>query len=210
MSLSGDEPPPTALYTPHIQQGEPGTAGTASTNAIASTTAMAFKKMEERSPAYLARSTHYDGNIVVTSDDRGVIKVFRQDCAAQKRRHECWDSGSAFSKKQGANGVGGFAGAAAGFISGFGRTGSVRTRGSAGSVVVSRRGSMSQNGAGIVLPSGVQQPQQHAMMVGAPSSVNSDRILSWRQGIENGTDKTGRGTVSKRGLKGGTTTPGTP
>ncbi|KAL8996498.1 MAG: hypothetical protein Q9169_004007 [Polycauliona sp. 2 TL-2023] len=39
----------------------------------------------EESPAYIARSGHPNGNIIVTSDYMGHIKVFRQDCAYQKR-----------------------------------------------------------------------------------------------------------------------------
>lgn len=39
----------------------------------------------EGSPAYIARSAHPDGNIIVTADYLGRIKVFRQDCAYQKR-----------------------------------------------------------------------------------------------------------------------------
>ena len=39
----------------------------------------------EESPAYLARCAHPDGNIIVTADFLGHIKVFRQDCAYQNR-----------------------------------------------------------------------------------------------------------------------------
>ena len=39
----------------------------------------------EESPAYLARCAHPDGNIIVTADFMGNIKVFRQDCAYQNR-----------------------------------------------------------------------------------------------------------------------------
>ncbi|KAL9606651.1 MAG: hypothetical protein Q9179_000173 [Wetmoreana sp. 5 TL-2023] len=39
----------------------------------------------EESPAYVARSGHPGGNIIVTADCMGHIKVFRQDCAYQKR-----------------------------------------------------------------------------------------------------------------------------
>ena len=39
----------------------------------------------EESPAYLARCAHPDGNIIVTADFMGHIKVFRQDCAYQNR-----------------------------------------------------------------------------------------------------------------------------
>ncbi|KAF2104865.1 WD40 repeat-like protein, partial [Rhizodiscina lignyota] len=43
-----------------------------------------FKRAEE-SPAYLARTAHMGGNIIVTADYAGNIKVFRQDCAYGKR-----------------------------------------------------------------------------------------------------------------------------
>ncbi|KAL8366873.1 hypothetical protein RB595_005035 [Gaeumannomyces hyphopodioides] len=54
----------------------------------------------EQSPAYLARSTHYDGNIIVTSDDTGIIKVFRQDCAF-RRRTDGFDTASVLSRRTG-------------------------------------------------------------------------------------------------------------
>lgn len=47
-------------------------------------------------PAYIARSAHSDGNIIVTADYMGHIKVFRQDCAYQKRFR---NDNSNFSKK---------------------------------------------------------------------------------------------------------------
>lgn len=50
-------------------------------------------------PAYLARCSHRGGQIIVTTDYTGQIKVFRQDCAFQKRKQESWDAGSTFSKK---------------------------------------------------------------------------------------------------------------
>jgi WD repeat-containing protein 44 len=68
-------------------------------------------------PAYLARSAHPGGNIIVSADYTGQIKIFRQDCAYQKRRHESWDNNSMFSKKR------------------LGRSGSVTTRTSASSSV---------------------------------------------------------------------------
>ncbi|KAL2182079.1 WD40-repeat-containing domain protein [Thermothelomyces heterothallicus CBS 202.75] len=128
-------------------------------------------KRPEPSPAYIARSTHYDGHIIITTGDTGIIKVFRQDCAYAKRRHESWETGSTFSRKLGAGGV---------YIGGgLGRSGSVLTRTSAGSTAHSRRGSLSQP----VPPSVLGSPQFHA--VGA----HPDRILSWRQGIEHGGDR---------------------
>ncbi|RYO76414.1 hypothetical protein DL766_000512 [Monosporascus sp. MC13-8B] len=58
-------------------------------------------KRPGESPAFIARSTHCDGNIIVTTDHSGSIKVFRQDCAFAKRRQamENWETGSVFSKK---------------------------------------------------------------------------------------------------------------
>ena len=53
----------------------------------------------EESPAYIARSSHRDGNIIVTADYMGRIRVFRQDCAYKNRlRNENWDK-SKSSKK---------------------------------------------------------------------------------------------------------------
>lgn len=53
----------------------------------------------EESPGYIARSAHPDGNIIVSADYMGVIKVFRQDCAHGRRRVESWEPSSTFSKR---------------------------------------------------------------------------------------------------------------
>ncbi|ROV90116.1 hypothetical protein VMCG_09762 [Cytospora schulzeri] len=127
-------------------------------------------KKPEYTPAYLARTAHRDGNIIVTSDDQGVIKVFRQDCAFAKRRHESWETGSAFSRKPGAI-----------LNAGLGRSSSIRTRTSTGSAAPSRRGSLSAGtGQPGHLPPGV--------VWGAPGTpkMASDMILSWRQNVEGG------------------------
>ncbi|KAF3908594.1 hypothetical protein ABW21_db0209698 [Orbilia brochopaga] len=58
-------------------------------------------KPAEESPAYVARSMHLDGHIMVTADLYGKIKVFRQDCAWLKRKSENWETSSTFSKKIG-------------------------------------------------------------------------------------------------------------
>lgn len=65
----------------------------------------------EETPQYAARHSHNGGLILVTGDYTGEIKVFRQDCAYQKRREGSWDTAS-FSKKM------------------LGRSGSVATRAS--------------------------------------------------------------------------------
>lgn len=55
-------------------------------------------KRPEASASYLARSTHPDGNIIITAS-QGVIKVFRQDCAWDKWRPDNTDASSIFSKR---------------------------------------------------------------------------------------------------------------
>ncbi|KAJ2968683.1 hypothetical protein NUW58_g10171 [Xylaria curta] len=55
----------------------------------------------EESPAFISRSAHSDGQIIVTTDNSGVIKVFRQDCAFVKRRYDNWETNSSFSRKLG-------------------------------------------------------------------------------------------------------------
>lgn len=82
----------------------------------------------EASPAYLARCTHIDGNIIITADYQGKIKVFRQDCAYHKRRSDNWETASNFSKKM------------------LGRSNSIMTRHSTGSH--SRRTSISHTSVG--------------------------------------------------------------
>lgn len=117
-----------------------------------------FAKKTEPSPAYVARTAHRGGNIIVTTDDQGVIKVFRQDCAFGKRRHESWETGSTLSRKPGM------------MASGIGRSASIRTRTSTGSAAHSRRGSLS---TGPWVPPGTPK-------------LPSDMILSWRQNVEGG------------------------
>lgn len=102
----------------------------ASTTALSDATceAPSIVRRPEESPAYIARSAHADGNVIVTADRRGEIRVFRQDCASQKRRNENWETGSAaFGRKLGRSG----------------RSGSVLTATSAGSASRSRRTSLS-------------------------------------------------------------------
>jgi WD repeat-containing protein 44 len=72
-------------------------------------------KRAPETPAYLNRHSHVGGHIIVSADYTGEIKIFRQDCAYQKRRLESWDGGSTFSKKM------------------LGRSGSVHTRNSVAS-----------------------------------------------------------------------------
>ncbi|TQV94409.1 hypothetical protein V2A60_002559 [Cordyceps javanica] len=93
-------------------------------------------KKQHESPAYIERSKHKLGNIIITADRKGIIKVFRQDCAAVKRHQSLWETGSKFSGK----------------VAGVGRSSSLATRTSGGSRVQSRRGSLSTNGNGNLAP----------------------------------------------------------
>ncbi|KAK9447683.1 WD40-repeat-containing domain protein [Limtongia smithiae] len=47
-------------------------------------------------------TTHIDGNIIVSADQTGHIKVFRQDCAYEKRK-EAYDAAVAFQKSAASN-----------------------------------------------------------------------------------------------------------
>jgi WD repeat-containing protein 44 len=113
-----------------------------------------FKRAEE-SPAYLTRSRHPGGNIIVTADYNGCIKVFRQDCAWQKRqRSELWDNGSINLRSR--------AGSMRSSI--VGRTNSIATR-------------TSRN-------SGSGRPRRDSLRSHGTQPAG-ERILSWRQAIPN-------------------------
>ncbi|KAI0399171.1 WD40-repeat-containing domain protein [Xylaria palmicola] len=104
----------------------------------------------EQSPAFISRSAHPDGHIIVTTDNSGLIKVFRQDCASAKRRYDNWETNSSFSRKLGRDRLL------------LARAGSIVTGTSVSSRdPQSRRGSLSQ-----------------------PLQINSDRINTWRHGVE--------------------------
>ncbi|KAI1477788.1 WD40 repeat-like protein [Daldinia eschscholtzii] len=141
-------PPPVTL----LSKEESAVTRTADPQDTQSESSAKVKKPEE-SPVYIARSAHYDGNIVVTTDHAGLIKVFRQDCAFVKRRHDNWETGSTFSRKLGRDSL-------------LGRSGSIVTRISASSRDPhSRRSSLTQPLQGIF-------------------QANSDRINTWRHGVE--------------------------
>ncbi|KAK5132019.1 hypothetical protein LTR08_000440 [Meristemomyces frigidus] len=59
------------------------------------------KPPPQPSPAFVTRSSHKEGNIIVTADFTGRIKVFRQDCAWSKRKPDDWDKASLRTKRSG-------------------------------------------------------------------------------------------------------------
>lgn len=131
LGASGDpiydlcNPPPVTL----MSLSEATISQTALSEGTVSDVPASVKKQNE-SPAYIERSKHKHGNIVITTDRKGIIKVFRQDCAAVKRHQSLWETGSKFSGK----------------VAGVGRSSSLATRTSAGSRIHSRRGSVSTSG----------------------------------------------------------------
>ncbi|KAH6612302.1 hypothetical protein B0J18DRAFT_80649 [Chaetomium sp. MPI-SDFR-AT-0129] len=163
---------------------QPSHADTAPTASSALMSPPPTTKKPEPSAGYIARSTHYDGNVIVTTGDTGIIKVFRQDCAFPRRRYDSWETGSTLSRKLAAAAVAAGSSGGGGYVvtaGGLRRSGSVVTRTSASSTTAphSRRGSLSQP---FPPGSGVQGSPHHSVAVGA----HPDRILSWRQGIEHG------------------------
>lgn len=97
--------------------------------------AFSVSKPPEESPAYIHRSAHPDGNIIVTADYTGRIKVFRQDCAYTKRKNDAWETSSAFSKKVGGS-----------LFSGHGRRNSTRSH-PGSDRILSWRQSIASNGS---------------------------------------------------------------
>lgn len=134
LSASGDSiydlcnPPPVMLLSPEEktanQAGFPPDGGRPETAAGAKT-----------SPAYMERTKHLHGSIIVTTDRTGTIKVFRQDCAFAKRQQNMWETGSKFSGK----------------LASVGRSGSIITKTSGGSRGQSRRGSLNLGSTGVLV-----------------------------------------------------------
>jgi WD40 repeat protein len=116
-------PPPVTLVS--LDESTASQAAHSETD-LETPTGIAVVKKPEESPAYIERSKHIDGNIIITTDRSGTIKVFRQDCAFAKRQQNLWETGSRIS----------------GRLTGVGRSASIMTKTSAGSRVHSRRGSV--------------------------------------------------------------------
>lgn len=133
-------PPPVTLIS-HAEQEESQSSKAPTESGSIHTTRTEPEKPKE-SAGYVARSLHRDGNILVTADFTGKIKVFRQDCAWSKRQRDESDRSSLFSKRG----------------SRAGQPASVRTTTSQRSLREPRNSTSTQ----------------------APS----DRILTWRQGME--------------------------
>ncbi|KKY21164.1 putative wd repeat protein [Phaeomoniella chlamydospora] len=114
-------PPPVTLADPRDSMP----SSKAPTESGRSTKSHSESETKTREKPRKTEDTHTDGNIIITADYTGSIKVFRQDNAYEKRQQLSWDTQSTFSKKI------------------LGRSGSVATRASATSS--HRRNSISRS-----------------------------------------------------------------
>jgi len=100
-------PPPVTLISRAERADSQQSSRAPTENGSAQATPVETEGKFERPPpssAYFARCTHQKGNILVTADFTGRIKVFRQDCAWAKRgrpAQEEWDRASLFGKRTG-------------------------------------------------------------------------------------------------------------
>lgn len=88
-------PPITLMSKSEEEELENSTASQAGTGSST------LPKVPEEPPTASARALHSDGNIIVTADYTGHIKVFRQDCAYLKRKNEQWETASTLTRKLG-------------------------------------------------------------------------------------------------------------
>ncbi|KAI1908442.1 hypothetical protein LOZ61_005578 [Ophidiomyces ophidiicola] len=94
-------PPPITLVsqTPSVASRSANDVGAKEPPSPAARPPASEPQKPAESPAYRARMSHRAGNIIVTADYNGIIKVFRQDCGYQRRQYETWETSSLFSKK---------------------------------------------------------------------------------------------------------------
>lgn len=140
-------------------------------------------KTPEESPAYMHRSVHPDGNIIVTADYTGRIKVFRQDCAYIKRKNESWETSSTFSKKIGSS-----------IFSGHGRRSSQSHTHPGSDRILSWRQSIASNGS---LEGSIRGNRSSAGLDGA----SSGRSISPRKSM--GAMSIGSGSTTHRFMRSG-------
>lgn len=145
-------------------------------------TEASFKKAEE-TPAYLSRTAHPSGHILVTADYTGAIKAFRQDCAFKKRRTFIDHAG--LSAVNGGHGIGGELNSGASLLSkriGAGlRSRPVSTSASHSPVIGGGGGGIAgafHKGANMNFHHHTGENAAH------PHLPMSDRIQSWRHSIQ--------------------------
>lgn len=156
-------PPPVTLVSRNESSGktsppsEPDTPTSPQVKSPSQTTTTqtsTHSALASASPQYLARSTHPDGNIIVTADDTGVMKVFRQDCAWLQRMRS--DLGSETSSLK--------------------RAGSALVRRSNSMATTRSNASGGGHKSGLVR-------QDSTTSVHTTTSGARERILNWRQSV---------------------------
>lgn len=144
----------------------------------------AFRR-PEHSVGYITRTAHSHGNVIVTADSAGVIKVFRQDCAHEKRRLAAsgavdgWETSSLFSRRRGVGGGGGSIGHTSGIVrkaslaatqlSGRSRAGSTATQ-PPGERILSWRQTVAPSASADRLPTGTAVTSARSVSPRKPSS----------------------------------------
>lgn len=180
LSASGDpiydlcNPPPVVLMSADeaaasVSQAAPSEAGSQGPQVPVADAPLPVPvpaKKVEYSPAYLARTAHPGGNIIVTTDDHGILKVFRQDCAHGKRRIESWETGSNLSRRR--NGL---------HSAGLGRSSSIRSAQSS-HAARSRRGSLSTGPPTGKLSSDMILSWRQDVEGGRPNSIAGSMSMS--------------------------------
>lgn len=164
-------PPPVTLIS-HAEQEESQSSKPPTENGSIRTHQTESEKPKE-SAGYVARSLHKDGNIFVTADFAGKIKVFRQDCAWSKRQRDDWDRSSIFSKR--------------GSRAGTGQPPSVRTTSSQPSLREPRNSTSTQAPSDRILTwrQGMEVASTNGSAADARSSKNQSRSISPRKSLEN-------------------------
>lgn len=170
-------PPPVTLLS-HAERAESVRSGSRPPSQSGSIQPTPSEFERPREPAsYINRTGHKDGNIIVTADFTGRIKVFRQDCAWAKRAKDD-DRASLFSKRG----------------SKAGRAASLRTKSSLTSLREPRRSTSTINGSDKILswrqglsstPSIAES--KHSKTYHAParsSTVDSSRSISPEMSME--------------------------
>ena len=122
----------------------------------------------KETPAYLARSAHKNGNILVTADFSGRIKVFRQDCAWSKRKTDDADRSSLFTRRSDK----------------LSRTASLATRGSQRSLKEGRNSPSLQAPSSDRILSWRQGISSTSSITDDRSSKNTSRSISPRKSLD--------------------------
>lgn len=95
-------PPPVTLMSQRERTESHASSRPATENGLRGSLEMRGSLDRPREPfVHAAKTMHKGGNIIVTADYTGTIKIFRQDCAYARRKGDEWDRASVFGGKRG-------------------------------------------------------------------------------------------------------------